>query len=243
MFRHLYRYPSVETHFSKMTYNLIDAVERGDSSSGTKMSMLSEQLKGIISQDSASKILVLGREEHHSNSLMVASSATKKVLSDLGLDSESSMVALFGGSSNKVTKEEMGKRASEFQRRDDVRVCLLAMRSCYGLNLTAASHVICISPHLSPAIEEQAIARVIRIGSKMETVPVIRLAISESFEYELAKKRAAPEVQVDAKLLWEQGKNDQLVKKLRTDGEREAFMLPAHVPESADDAVIDEDEI
>ena len=234
---HRVSYPSVETFFSKLTYSLQCQIEDDKNPYiGTKMQMLSDQLTNILRQDRSYKILVLGREEDGiANSLTVAASVAKTVLTELEFDAERSVVTLFGGSSSKVTKDDIGKRAVDFQKRDDVRVCLLAMRSCYGLNLTSASHVISISPHLSPAIEEQAIARAIRIGSERETVPIIRLTITESFEYDLAKKRAAPEVQADAKLLWEQGKNEQLVKKMRTEGEKAAFMLPARVFESAGD--------
>lgn len=62
------------------------------------------------------------------------------------------------------------------------RVMLLAMSAGgAGLTLVQASHVFLLEPTIDPAIEQQAVARVHRIG---QTKPVVctRLLVSESVE-------------------------------------------------------------
>eukprot|EP00041_Stephanoeca_diplocostata_P035931 m.1285333 g.1285333 ORF g.1285333 m.1285333 type:complete len:982 (-) comp24780_c0_seq32:2645-5590(-) len=69
-----------------------------------------------------------------------------------------------------------------FTQRDEIRVLLLTMRvGGVGLNLTAASHVILLDPWWNPAVEEQAIDRVHRIG-QTKRVTVKRFVVRDSIE-------------------------------------------------------------
>jgi SNF2 family DNA or RNA helicase len=63
-----------------------------------------------------------------------------------------------------------------------VRVFLLSLRAgAAGLTLTAASRVFLLEPGLDPAIEQQAVARVHRIGQEREVV-ITRLLVQGSVE-------------------------------------------------------------
>jgi SNF2 family DNA or RNA helicase len=50
-----------------------------------------------------------------------------------------------------------------------------------GLNLTEANHVVLVDPWWNPAVEEQAIHRVYRLGQK-RSVQVIRLVVRDTVE-------------------------------------------------------------
>jgi hypothetical protein len=70
-----------------------------------------------------------------------------------------------------------------------VRVLLLSLQTqAAGLTLVRASHVILLEPALDPAIEQQAVARVHRIGQTRETV-VTRLLVDGTVEMEVVKVR------------------------------------------------------
>jgi SNF2 family DNA or RNA helicase len=65
-----------------------------------------------------------------------------------------------------------------------VQVCvfLLSLRAgAAGLTLTAASRVFLLEPGLDPAIEQQAVARVHRIGQERQVV-ITRLLVQGSVE-------------------------------------------------------------
>lgn len=63
-----------------------------------------------------------------------------------------------------------------------VCVFLLSLRAgAAGLTLTAASRVFLLEPGLDPAIEQQAVARVHRIGQEREVV-ITRLLVQGSVE-------------------------------------------------------------
>ena len=69
-----------------------------------------------------------------------------------------------------------------FQRAPPTTIFLLSLRSgAVGLNLTAASQVYLLEPCFNPALEEQAIGRVHRLGQTRPTV-VKRLIIRDSLE-------------------------------------------------------------
>lgn len=72
-----------------------------------------------------------------------------------------------------------------FQTAKPTTIFLLNLRvAAVGLNLTAASHVILLEPCMNPALEEQAIGRVYRMGQTRETL-VKRLVIVDSVESRL----------------------------------------------------------
>jgi SWI/SNF-related matrix-associated actin-dependent regulator of chromatin subfamily A3 len=72
-----------------------------------------------------------------------------------------------------------------FQHAKPTTIFLLNLRvAAVGLNLTAASHVILLEPCMNPALEEQAIGRVYRMGQTRETM-VKRLVVVDSVEQRL----------------------------------------------------------
>ena len=71
---------------------------------------------------------------------------------------------------------------NQFQRKSPSRVFLMSLKAgSLGLNLTAASEVIMIDPWYNPAVEQQAIDRVYRIGQTQE-VNIYRLITNDSIE-------------------------------------------------------------
>ncbi|KAF2017851.1 hypothetical protein BU24DRAFT_432428 [Aaosphaeria arxii CBS 175.79] len=71
---------------------------------------------------------------------------------------------------------------NEFKTDPSVRVILLTIQcGAVGLTLTEASRAYLMEPHWNPTIEEQALARIHRIGQTRE-VTTVRFYIRESFE-------------------------------------------------------------
>lgn len=74
-----------------------------------------------------------------------------------------------------------------------VSVMLMSLKCGVGLNLTEASTVVLCEPWWNPAVEEQAIDRIHRIGQQRE-VDVVRLALPGTVEDRIMqlqeKKRA-----------------------------------------------------
>jgi SNF2 family DNA or RNA helicase len=70
----------------------------------------------------------------------------------------------------------------ELFRRSEYRVMLMSLGAGgVGLNLTLANHVVLVDPWWNPAVEEQAIDRVYRLGQQ-RPVQVIRLVVRDSVE-------------------------------------------------------------
>ncbi|KAL6782339.1 hypothetical protein ACKKBG_A06415 [Auxenochlorella protothecoides x Auxenochlorella symbiontica] len=85
-------------------------------------------------------------------------------------------VALVGG------RGTVRKAIADFRDDDEVRVFLLSHRAgAAGLTLVRANHVFLLEPSLDPAIEQQAVARVHRIG-QIRPVCVHRLLVGASIE-------------------------------------------------------------
>ncbi|KAI1399171.1 SNF2 family N-terminal domain-containing protein [Hypoxylon fuscum] len=82
----------------------------------------------------------------------------------------------------KVPKERRHKILQDFSANNETRVLLLTL-SCgaVGLTLTAASHVCLLEPQWNPSIEEQALARVYRLGQTRD-VTTVRFIMDESIE-------------------------------------------------------------
>jgi SNF2 family DNA or RNA helicase len=90
----------------------------------------------------------------------------------------------------------------EFQEGEDSSVMLLSLKAGgVGLNLTRADHVFLMDPWWNPAVEEQALGRVHRIG---QTRPVMlwRLVATGTIEERIlelqARKRRLAEVSVES---------------------------------------------
>ncbi|KAG6358592.1 hypothetical protein INS49_012110 [Diaporthe citri] len=82
----------------------------------------------------------------------------------------------------KVPQKERQSVVNRFKTDPNARVMLLTL-SCgaVGLTLTEASRAYLIEPHWNPTLEEQALARIHRIGQTQE-VTMIRFYVRDSFE-------------------------------------------------------------
>jgi len=90
-----------------------------------------------------------------------------------------------------MSLEARAKALRAFQTAPPTTIFLLSLRAgAVGLNLTAASHVILLEPCLNPALEEQAIGRVHRLGQTKPTT-VKRLIVASSVEERMLSVVAA----------------------------------------------------
>ncbi|KAG8158232.1 hypothetical protein KVR01_011993 [Diaporthe batatas] len=105
-------------------------------------------------------------------------------LVEAGLNQESIANVRFDG---KVPQKERQGVVDRFKNDPNTRVMLLTLAcGAVGLTLTVASRAYLIEPHWNPTLEEQALARVHRIGQKQE-VTTVRLYIRDSFEEQVMK--------------------------------------------------------
>ncbi len=78
------------------------------------------------------------------------------------------------------------RNLEEFRSNPECAVFLLSMRSgAVGLTLTAASHVFILEPAINPALEQQAIGRIHRLGNTHSEVVVNYLVMAGSVEENL----------------------------------------------------------
>ena len=82
----------------------------------------------------------------------------------------------------KVPNKQRGVLLKDFQEDPNVRVALMTI-SCgsVGLDLTAASRAYLMEPHWNPSVEQQALARIYRMGQK-RPVTTVRYVMRDSFE-------------------------------------------------------------
>ncbi|CAN0887295.1 DNA repair protein RAD5B [Linum grandiflorum] len=93
----------------------------------------------------------------------------------------------------KLSQKNREKVLKEFNETGHKRVLLMSLRAGgVGLNLTAASNVFIMDPWWNPAVEEQAIMRIHRIGQK-RTVKVRRFIVSDTVEERLLQVQAKKE--------------------------------------------------
>ncbi|KAJ4203090.1 hypothetical protein NW759_015198 [Fusarium solani] len=87
----------------------------------------------------------------------------------------------------KVPQNERQEIVERFRTNPSVRVMLLTL-SCgaAGLTLTVATRAYLMEPHWNPTLEEQALARIHRIGQKRE-VTTVRFYVRDSFEQHVMK--------------------------------------------------------
>ncbi|KAI1742970.1 SNF2 family N-terminal domain-containing protein [Xylaria scruposa] len=102
----------------------------------------------------------------------------------VGLDQSSIESIRFDG---KVPQNERGAVVDRFRTDPGIRVMLLTL-SCgaVGLTLTTASRAYLMEPHWNPTLEEQALARIHRLGQTRE-VTTVRFYIRDSFEEQVIK--------------------------------------------------------
>ncbi|KAH9885563.1 SNF2 family N-terminal domain-containing protein [Xylariomycetidae sp. FL2044] len=100
-------------------------------------------------------------------------------LVEAGLDQASFRSIRFDG---KVPQKYRHAVVQRFNTDPSIKVMLLTL-SCgaVGLTLTAASRAYLMEPHWNPTLEEQALARIHRLGQKRE-VTTIRFFVRDSFE-------------------------------------------------------------
>jgi superfamily II DNA or RNA helicase len=112
------------------------------------------------------------------------------------LDGRQISYAYLDGSS-----QDRDAQVKSFQTEKERRVFLISLKAGgYGLNLTAADHVILLDPWWNPAVESQAIDRAHRIGQQ-RVVTAYRLAMRGTVEERIlalqAKKRGLVEAAID----------------------------------------------
>ncbi|KAH7163472.1 SNF2 family N-terminal domain-containing protein [Dactylonectria estremocensis] len=98
---------------------------------------------------------------------------------EAGLNKASIETLRFDG---KVPQKDRQSVLDRFRNDPNVRVLLLTL-SCgaVGLTLTAASYAFLMEPHWNPTLEDQALARIHRLGQKRE-VTTVRFYVRDSFE-------------------------------------------------------------
>ncbi|CAG1980246.1 unnamed protein product [Fusarium graminearum] len=105
---------------------------------------------------------------------------------EAGLEQSSISSVRFDG---KVPQRSRQKVVDNFRNDLSVRVMLLTL-SCgaAGLTLTVATRAYLMEPHWNPTLEEQALARIHRIGQTQE-VTTVRFFMRNSFEHQVIKRQ------------------------------------------------------
>ncbi|KAF3765713.1 hypothetical protein M406DRAFT_276391 [Cryphonectria parasitica EP155] len=115
--------------------------------------------------DVTMKLLRSIRENHPTEKTLVFSIWTSFLdLLEVPLRDQGFRYLRYDGS---MAFDERDDNVKAFSEKPDVKVLLVSlMAGNAGLNLTAASHVIILTPHWNPYVEDQAIDRAHRIGQK-----------------------------------------------------------------------------
>ncbi|KAK2038227.1 hypothetical protein LZ31DRAFT_130780 [Colletotrichum somersetense] len=121
----------------------------------------------------------------------------------VGLDKAGISVLRYDG---KVPQKERQRVVDRFRNEPSIRVLLLTL-SCgaVGLNLTAASRAYLMEPNWNPTLQDQALARIHRMGQEKE-VTTIQLYIRDSFEEVVVKNQKLKRELAD--ILLAQGKTE-----------------------------------
>lgn len=103
---------------------------------------------------------------------------------EIALDKAGINYVRFDGSMSRKDRDET---LQTFKNNPNISVCLFSLKAGgFGLNLVWATHVFLLDPWWNPAIEEQAINRVHRIGQD-KPVTVIRFTIKNTIEDRIIK--------------------------------------------------------
>ncbi|XP_008438555.2 DNA repair protein RAD5B [Cucumis melo] len=90
----------------------------------------------------------------------------------------------------KLSQKHRERVLKEFSESKEIKVMLISLKAGgVGLNLTAASNVFIMDPWWNPAVEEQAIMRIHRIGQK-RTVRVRRFIVKDTVEERMQQVQA-----------------------------------------------------
>jgi len=85
---------------------------------------------------------------------------------------------------------ERSKYIFEFKNDPEITVFLISLKAgAIGLNLTVATHCFLVDPWWNPAVEDQAIERVHRIGQKNK-VTVVRFICEKTIEERIIELHA-----------------------------------------------------
>jgi superfamily II DNA or RNA helicase len=147
-----------------------------------KWPMLQERLESIL--DGGGKVLIFSQFVQYLH--LVRNYVSEQKLPFAYLDGSS---------------QDRDAQVKTFQSDPNCRVFLISLKAGgYGLNLTAADHVILLDPWWNPAVESQAIDRAHRIGQQ-RVVTAYRLALRGTVEERIlalqAKKRGLVEAAID----------------------------------------------
>jgi SNF2 family DNA or RNA helicase len=113
----------------------------------------------------------------------------------------------FGIPHEYLTGQSKNRAASvnEFQNNGNVRVFLISLKAGgTGLNLTEADYVYLVDPWWNPAVENQAIDRVYRIGQNKNVIAV-RLICPDTIEEKIMKLQESKRKLVGDLIKSEQG--------------------------------------
>ncbi|EEC76859.1 hypothetical protein OsI_15041 [Oryza sativa Indica Group] len=100
----------------------------------------------------------------------------------------------------KLSQKHREKVLKEFSESKDKLVLLMSLKAGgVGLNLTAASNVFLMDPWWNPAVEEQAIMRIHRIGQK-RAVQVRRFIVKDTVEERMQKVQACKQRMISGAL-------------------------------------------
>jgi superfamily II DNA or RNA helicase len=116
------------------------------------------------------------------------------------------------------SSQDREEQVRAFQTDPEKRVFLISLKAGgYGLNLTAADHVILLDPWWNPAVEAQAIDRAHRMGQE-RVVTATRLALRGTVEERIlalqARKRGLVEAALDDQAPLMQGLQDEDLEQL-----------------------------
>lgn len=177
-----------------------------------------ERLAGLEAEELSGKWPVLGERldeiESAGGKVLIFSQFVqylKLVREDL--ERRGTAYAYLDGSS-----QDREAQVKAFQTDPRKRVFLISLKAGgYGLNLTAADHVILLDPWWNPAVEAQAIDRAHRIGQE-RVVTATRLAMRGTVEERIlalqAKKRGLVEAALDDQAPLMQGLQDEDLEQL-----------------------------
>lgn len=176
--------PAVRDAVFPMMPKVLEAVDSGDID-------LREYLRQYWR--GSTKINALARylnEIKHSTKSVIFSQWTSMLdLVQIAMDKNGIRCARLDGTMSRVQREEA---VQTFKNDPNISACLVSLKvGGVGLNLVWATHVFLLDPWWNPAVEEQAIDRVHRIGQNKE-VTVIRFIVKDSVEeriLELQKRK------------------------------------------------------
>lgn len=180
--------------------------------------LVAERLAGLEADDLSGKWPVLGERLDEiaaaGGKVLIFSQFVQYLqLVRAELERRGTAYAYLDGSS-----QDREAQVQAFQTDPEKRVFLISLKAGgYGLNLTAADHVILLDPWWNPAVEAQAIDRAHRIGQE-RVVTATRLALRGTVEERIlalqAKKRGLVEAALDDQAPLMQGLNDEDLERL-----------------------------